>query len=46
MDWIGLELSQNITPPRARCGANKEVSAGDAIIALDKLTALDKISLG
>ena len=21
-DWIGLDLSQNITPPRAPCGAN------------------------
>ena len=23
MAWIGLDLSQNITPPRAPCGANK-----------------------
>ena len=22
LDWIGLDLSQNITPPRAPCGAN------------------------
>ena len=22
-DWIGLDLSQNITPPRAPCGAKK-----------------------
>ena len=22
MDWLGLDLSQNITPPRAPCGAN------------------------
>ena len=22
LDWIGLDLSQNITPPRASCGAN------------------------
>ena len=21
-DWLGLDLSQNITPPRAPCGAN------------------------
>ena len=25
LDWIGLDLSQNITPPRAPCGAKNGI---------------------
>ena len=40
MDWIGLDLSQNITPPGAPCGANKGLKATNAIATKKKLPKL------
>ena len=48
MDWIGLDgldLSQNITPPRAPCGANKCFHLFPAIDVTVDTTAVHKLKV-